>query len=282
MPNPYEHSTWQAIERWERSGPSMSTRLGRLAAKPAEWATDLLVPKQLQEVAGEALYQLLSATNQAVHKTIPPERVVRQIRELGHPIDSHRELRGRDLTLSDTFARQQMQQHLTAATISGAATGLGGILLLAADIPALFATNLRMVQSIAVGYGYDLEDEAERHFALHLFRAAAGDPRTKIGLMQELMVVRSALARSALNEIARSSVMAASLVSLRKLAQKVGIEVVERKLVGFVPVLGAGIGAGFNFLFTREVARASVMGYRKRWLMEKYPAEYGAMLIEGG
>ncbi|MCG3152890.1 MAG: hypothetical protein GEEBNDBF_02195 [bacterium] len=270
-PDRYEHQVWEEIQAWERGGASLATRLGRIAAKPAEIATNILVPRQVQDLVGESLAGLLTHTNNAVHQTIRPERLLERLAREGLLFDSHVALRSHALPLSDQLSYREARRHLLVTTLSGAATGLGGVALLAADVPALFATNLRMVQSMALGYGYDLADPSERLFALHLFRIAAGDPRTRIGLMQELAVVRGALTREALNEIATSSAIGGSLQALRNVARKVGIEIAERKLATMVPIIGAGIGAGFNYLFTQEVAIAARMGYRKRWLMENYP-----------
>jgi len=281
QPDNYEQRAWHDIATWERRGPSLATKLGRLAAAPAEIATNLLVPRRIQDLIGESLGSMLTTANEAVHKTVRPERLMQRLAERGHQLESHMQLRQHHLPLSDDIGIHESRRHITVTTISGAATGLGGIMLLAADVPALFAVNLRMVQSIALGYGYDLADPAERHYALHLFRIAAGDPRTRIGLSQELAVVRGALTRSALDEIATASAIATGMQTLRRMAAKVGIEIAERKLLAMVPIIGAGIGAGFNYLFTNEVAAAARMGYRKRWLMEKYPEYYRATPTHG-
>lgn len=281
QPDNYEQQAWHDITTWERRGPSFATRLGRLAAAPAELATNILVPKRVQDLIGDSLAGMLTTANDAVHRTVRPERLMQRLAEQGHQLESHMQLRRHHLPLSDNLGLMESRSHIAVTTISGAATGLGGVALLAADVPALFAVNLRMVQSIALGYGYDLADPAERHYALHIFRVAAGDPRTRIGLTQELAVVRGALTRGALDELATASAIATGMQTLRRMAAKVGIEIAERKLLAMVPIIGAGIGAGFNYLFTHEVAATARMGYRKRWLMEKYPEHFGTTQTHG-
>ncbi|MEO7994883.1 MAG: EcsC family protein [bacterium] len=278
MLTPYETTIYRDITHWENQGPTMFTRVGRLASAPAEWIAGTLLPPKIRDMAGETLARLLTHTNDAIHRTTDIGPIFIRAQKHGHRIIEPGHLRTYHMPLSDDLAQFFARRHVNTTMITGGLAGLGGFALAAIDIPMLFSVNLRMIQHVAVSYGYDLSDPVERHFALQLFQAAAGDPKTKIGLLQELVLVRRALQEATLAEMAGSSAVATGLVGLRKMAAQVGIELTEKKMLAMVPIIGAGIGAGFNYLFTKQVATAATMGYRKRFLQEKYP---GLITIEG-
>ncbi|HYE78926.1 MAG TPA: EcsC family protein [bacterium] len=272
--HPYEVRVAREIADWEVAEPTALAKLGRAITRPGEWAVERFVPQQFQQAAGDALFKLLTSANEAIHLTVPETPVLDKALKLGHRLEGTADLRGHDLRLSDDLAKLMSQPHVTATALTGAGFGMGGMALLALDLPSLFAMNLRMIQSTARCYGYDLADPVERHYALQLFEASSGDTARKMALLQELQYVRTMIARAALEQAAENSGLAAALMALRKMASRVGWTLSERKLLQIVPLVGAGVGAAFNYQFSRQVQTAAQMGYRKRFLADKYPELY--------
>ncbi len=59
----------------------------------------------------------------------------------------------------DEIAEAIARTSVKAATVQGAATGVGGVFTLAADIPAMLGLSLKTPQDIAVAYGFDPKDK---------------------------------------------------------------------------------------------------------------------------
>lgn len=67
---------------------------------------------------------------------------------------------------------EKTNYYKTAATIEGAATGAGGIVLGLADLPLLLSIKIKFLYDIASIYGYDVNDYFERLYVLHIFELA--------------------------------------------------------------------------------------------------------------
>ncbi|OWY59251.1 hypothetical protein B7486_75580, partial [cyanobacterium TDX16] len=57
---------------------------------------------------------------------------------------------------------------------------------------------------------------------------------------------------------------------VQTLFAKLSVNLTKRKLGQALPVVGIGIGAGFNYALMRKVGTAASFAYRERFLIEKY------------
>jgi hypothetical protein len=60
---------------------------------------------------------------------------------------------------------------------------------------------------------------------------------------------------------------------IQRISQALTIRLTKAKLAQIIPVLGAGIGAGFNAYYTSNVCDAAFYLYRERFLAQKYGPE---------
>jgi len=65
-----------------------------------------------------------------------------------------------------------------------------------------------------------------------------------------------------------------SVVELvKKVAESLGTRLTKQKLGQVVPVIGAAVGAGVNLWYVANIAEASYLLYRERFLVTKHGAE---------
>src|SRR5688572_29279983 len=74
-------------------------------------------------------------------------------------------------TLQDREVRvdERIKFYSRTASVEGAVTGAGGILLGLADFPLWLTVKMKMLYEIAALYGYDVKDYKERVYLLHIF-----------------------------------------------------------------------------------------------------------------
>ena len=70
------------------------------------------------------------------------------------------------LQLRESLVKKQISFYQKTASIEGAVTGAGGILLGLADFPLLLSIKLKLLFDIASLYGYDVKDYRERLYLL--------------------------------------------------------------------------------------------------------------------
>lgn len=146
--------------------------------------------------------------------------------------------------------------HTTQATVTGAVTGLGGVLTLPISLPAdlvgCLAIQLRMIGAIAVLRGYDLSDDKVRTLAfVCLVGSSANDLLKETGLKVGLKMTEKLIEK----------IPGKVLI---KINQKVGFRLVTKggskgmiNLTKMIPLVGSPISGGFNFVETKAVAKAA-------------------------
>ncbi|HBP16249.1 MAG TPA: hypothetical protein DEA08_00465, partial [Planctomycetes bacterium] len=68
---------------------------------------------------------------------------------------------------------------------------------------------------------------------------------------------------------AEKAAVLASLIVTREAVKRIVSLLLSRKVFQAVPVAGAVIGAGFNYLFVQDVGNTAQQVYRRRWLHRK-------------
>lgn len=145
---------------------------------------------------------------------------------------------------------------VTKATVTGAVTGLGGLLVLPIALPADLAgclgIQLRMIGAIAVLRGYDPSDDQVKTFAYAcLVGAGATDLLKGAGIKVGVKMTEKLVQR----------IPGKVLI---KINQKVGFRLVTKggskgivNLGKMVPFIGAPIGGGFNLVETSAIAKVT-------------------------
>jgi hypothetical protein len=266
----YERKAAEEVERFFKApedGPL--GRISKALFRPVELLTERVVPDAVLEATGTAIEGALKGITALSDKTVTSGQVLAEARKLGIPASTVGDLQTCELEPLDGLARAIVSQNGVIALVQGAGCGLGGISLLAADIPLLFGVAFRVVRLVGCAYGVDPGSPGEKLISFKVFELAAGGTRDRYGALLEIEALKDELDGLDGAERAEKAAVLAGLIASREAIKRIVSILTSRKLAQMVPIAGAAVGAGFNYLFVSDVAETARMVYRKRFLDEK-------------
>ncbi len=164
-----------------------------------------------------------------------------------------------DLSLQERESkiRKRINWYRNTASVEGAITGAGGILLGFADFPAFLSIKMKMLFDIAALYGFDTKDYQERLFILYVFQLSFSSQQRRndlIRLIEDWESFKMTLPAD-LNEFDWKTFQLdyRDYIDLAKLAQ-------------LIPIIGAGVGAIANYRLTEHLGEYAMNAYRIRLL----------------
>jgi hypothetical protein len=267
--NDYERGVQREIERWERGGSDtlFNQALG-LAMRPLDWAMDRFVPESVVNTLGEALNAALGTLNDASEWTYDADDLLEKARAMGIEVERVEDLRDRPLEEIDRLARSLVSQNALMAALSGGGAGLGGFVLVAADVPILFTVNFRLIQQIGAAYGFPMRGPEFKPLVLAIFNvAASGSREAKSDALRELSVAGAAFAHG--SGYRGRPAQGTFREQIGHVPREIAKSLAARKLAQMIPVAGAAIGAGVNYWFTDQTAEAALMLFRALYLERK-------------
>lgn len=153
--------------------------------------------------------------------------------------------------------RNRIKWYRNTASVEGAVTGAGGILLGFVDFPAFLTIKMKMLFDIAALYGFDTKDYQERLFLLYVFQlsfSSQGRRNDLIGLLENWESYRDDLPENlGAFDWRTFQLDYRDYIDLAKLAQ-------------LVPIIGAGVGAIANYRLTEHLGKNAMNAYRLRIL----------------
>lgn len=261
------------IEAWEREQKDLWfwEKLGRLPFM----LLDKVTPKFIQEKLGQAVDEIGGYIQNGGKYLVSERSVIERMQRKSDPSGSNALTSEKDLSIGSVAAMPLIIMNQTAgelassrstmATLQGTTTGIGGIFTLAVDIPAVLGLSLKIIQEIAICYGFDPKLKEERVFAVKVMQFASSDIVGKKAILEELSEYDSAN---------RSSQMMSQLQGWREVVAVYRDNFGWKKLFQLIPVAGMLFGAFINRGMLNDVAEAATMLYRKRRVLLK--------LAEGG
>ena len=260
----YEKEARREVEAWQRGEGSLVMQALDWVMRPVDWVVERTVPPDAVDQASDAVSQFLSALNEASEWTYDSEDLLSAAHARGLTVDRVEALREQPLEELDPLARRSFTENAILAAVEGGGTGLGGGVLLVADIPLLFTINFRLLQQIGAAYGFPMRGPAFRPLILSVFNvAASGGREAKSQALREVSVAAAAFA----NDLAyRGRVSGLFREQNRHLPREIAKNIVGRKLAQTIPIAGAAVGAGINYWFTTETAESAYMLFRALYL----------------
>ncbi|WP_077303002.1 EcsC family protein [Virgibacillus pantothenticus] len=162
-------------------------------------------------------------------------------------------IREKSLYKQDELVKEKLVTYRKTATIEGAGTGAGGILLGLADFPLLLSIKVKFLFEAAAIYGFDTKEYEERLFILHVFQLAFSNDETR---------------RQTMNTIENWEQEKQTLVEMDwhvfQQAYRDYIDLV--KLLQMVPGFGAVVGAYANYNLLDQLGETAMNAYRLRLL----------------
>lgn len=265
----YEQAAQKEIEAYFL-GPEegLLGRVSRTLFKPVEVVTERLIPDKVLEMAGNGVENILKGIAAVSDRTVDTDKIIAEARKHVE-VDTLEDLSKQDLAILDAVAEEVCRQHETIAMLEGAGCGIGGAALLAADIPLLFGVAMRAVRQLGATYGFDPFLPGEGVAAFKVFELACGGTRDRYARLLELDALQDELDGLEPQARAEKAAVLASLIMSREAVKRVVSLLFSRKLLQAVPVAGAVVGAGFNYLFVQDVGEAARQVYRRRFLSRK-------------
>lgn len=262
------HALEQSI-KWEREQKDLWfwEKLGRLPFV----LLDKLTPKFIQEKLGIAIDELASYLESGGKYLIDERTVLTRFSQHlakngqyeAEAMPTLAEAAASPIAVMDAVADELRASRATFATVQGATTGFGGIFTLALDIPLLVGTSLKVLQEMALCYGYDPREKKERLFIVKCLQFASSDIVGKKAIIDELS--------SFGNEQKRTQTIA-QLQGWREVIVTYTENFGWKKLFQLIPIAGILFGAYLNRSTIQDVAEAGKMLYRKRRIVERLSA----------
>lgn len=254
----YEKDAQREIDRWLRGDASLLMQALDYATRPFDWVVERTAPEDAVEQVSDRVGDFLSTLGDASEWTYEENDLLKKARKRGLEVSTVEALREEPLDRLDPLARSHFTENALLAAIEGGGTGMGGAVLIAADVPMLFTINLRLIQQIASSYGFPLREPPYRFLVLNIFNAAAsGSSDAKQSAMREISVAASSLAAG--GSYRGRAPSGTFRDQSRNLPREVAKNIVGRKLAQTIPVAGAAVGAGVNYWFTMQTAQTAYM-----------------------
>ncbi|SFB78871.1 EcsC protein family protein [Parapedobacter composti] len=162
--------------------------------------------------------------------------------------------------LREAYVLKVIDTYKKTASVEGAVTGAGGILMGIADFPALLAIKMKMLFDIAVIYGFDVKTYKERLFLLTVFQLAFSSHKHR-GEIYNRLLRWEAYAAELPDDVDSFDWRTFQLeyrdyIDLAKMAQ-------------LIPVIGAAVGAVVNYRLVQQLGATVMNCYRMRLLEKK-------------
>lgn len=165
-----------------------------------------------------------------------------------------------DLRTREELIRTRVDLYRTTASVEGGVAGAGGLLLAAADFPALLAIKVKLLAEIGALYGHSGKSLAERLYLLRIFQLAFSSARHRPEALSALEAAGRGLHqpdRIQDFDWRKFQLEYRDYIDLAKLAQ-------------LIPVIGAPVGAVVNWRLTTRLATTAMNAYRLRWFEDEH------------
>lgn len=250
------------IEAWENEQKDLWfwEKIGRLPFI----LLDKITPKFIQEKIGLAIDELGNYIQTGGQYLVNEETILKKFTPEGaewNPDEIRTHLREIvPIRKMDEAANEIGTSRTKMAAIQGATTGIGGIFTLAIDIPVLLGLSLKVLQEIALCYGYDPKEKSERIFIVKCLQFTSSDIVGKKAILEDL---------ASYHQGNHNNQIVSQLQGWREVVTTYRDSFGWKKLFQMVPIAGIIFGALINRSSMSDVADAGKMLYRKRRILER-------------
>ncbi|RJS61644.1 EcsC family protein [Bacillus sp. PK3_68] len=251
----------ESINKWEQEQKHLWIwdKIARLPFK----LLDKVTPRIIQDKIALLLDEIGSFIQTGGQYLVQEKTVLKRVQE-AHPkltIESVEDVGRVNLQTMDAIAEELKKSRANMATVQGASTGIGGLFTLAVDIPLLLGLSLKTLQEIAIAYGYDPKQKAERIFIIKCLQFTSSDVVGKKAILTDLSGFYEGRGQS--------REMMSQLQGWREVVYTYRDQFGWKKMMQLIPVAGVIFGAFTNRSAVLDVAEAGSMLYRKRRIMER-------------
>lgn len=274
--SPYEKKAQKEIEAWKNKKGGILSRTINFVGKPIGWIFDNVMPKAVSKTINKAVMGFMEMLKDVSYWTFSNKDIIKNAKKVGIEIKDYQELTKYELEKLDKIAQSYFSWNKIIAALEGAGCGLGGFALIAADIPALFGISFRAIQQIGSCYGFNMKNPEMFPLIMSIFNASsAASTAAKAAALTDMRIAVVALSKQwTYKKIAEKTQTGIIIKVLKdrtkKLPQDIAKNITKKKLGQSIPVVGAGIGAGFNYWFLSNTIKSSYMLFRDMYINSKY------------
>ncbi len=277
MLSPYEQKAVQEIKNWELAKPGLVMKTIDALGRPV---TAILenVPRPLRATAEKAVMGFMEMLKDLSYWTYSEKKIIKKGKKHGLNITAISDLVDQDLEQLDRLAQRHFTAGKIIAACEGAGCGMGGLGLIAADIPVLMGIIFRSIQQIGSCYGFSMQDPAMLPVVMSIYNAGSSDSAAvKSAVLADMQIAAAAMAGKTAYFKAATKTKTSLVVkflerSVGSFPAQIAQNISKRKLGQLIPVFGAVIGAGFNYWLMSSTVTSAYMIFRKLHIERKQAA----------
>jgi len=234
----YEVKAIRELGRWKirmSKKPSIANRI----SKGIQSKTNSLIPDKIHKIITEAIKNMTKVV------LYGSEFITRSPKKSG------------SLEEREILVKERLDFYKKAATVSGAGTGVGGILIGLADFPILLSLKMKFLFDTASLYGFDVREYRERLYILYIFQLAFSSQKKRVETYRQMCNWES-YANKLPEDI--------NDFDWRSFQQEYRDYMDLAKLLQLVPGIGAVVGAYANYKLMDKLGEIAINAYRLRLL----------------
>ena len=236
--NSYEDQVRTEVLFWHRKMTSAPSFTDRLSKK---------VQDKINGYIPEKVHKAITVTMEKLFKAVL----------FGAEYTSGRRMTNGTLVYREAYIKNQITFYQKTASLEGAVTGAGGLLLGLADFPVLIGLKMKLLFDIASLYGFDVKDYRERLYILYVFQLAFSSQQRR-NEVYELV--------STWENFAKTLPAQVEDFNWRSFQQEYRDYIDLAKMAQLVPVIGAAVGAIANYKLVAQLGETAMNCYRLRLL----------------
>lgn len=234
----YEDQAYTELIRWQKkmtSAPSFTDRLSRR------------VQTKINGYIPEKVHKGITVTMEKLFKAVL----------FGAEYTSGKKLTNGTLLYREAYIKNQITFYQKTASLEGAVTGAGGLLMGLADFPVLIGLKMKLLFDIASLYGFDVKDYKERLYILYVFQLAFSSQQRRNEVYEHIREW---------DNFSKALPEKAEDFDWRSFQQEYRDYIDLAKLAQLVPVIGAAVGAIANYKLVAQLGDTAMNCYRLRLL----------------
>ena len=282
----YEKRVLQEIKDWELAKPGLIIKTIDAIGKPVSVIMEN-IPRSVRITVEKAVLGFMEMLKDFSYWTYSDKRIIKKANDAGLNIHSITDLAGQDIEKLDRIAHSFFNSNKIIAALEGAGCGLGGLGLIAADIPVLMGIGFRSIQQIGSSYGFNMQDPAMLPVVMSVYTAGScSSVAVKSTVLTDMHIAAASLAGKTAYVKAAARTQTSLFVnfierSTGSFPAQVAENLSKRKLSQLIPVVGAVIGAGFNYWLISSTMTSAYMIFRKLYFERKNSTVTDLPVIRG-
>jgi hypothetical protein len=275
----YELKVRSEIEKWKSGKSGIIAKAFDVITLPISWTMENVIPDAVMNTVGKAIKGFLEILKDSANWTFSDKKILEEANTLGMDVKTITDLTNEDLENLDKLAQQHLTSNKVAAAIQGFGLGMGGLTLIAADIPLLFTISFRSIQQVGSCYGFNMQDPKMSMIVMNcLSVGSATSAVAKSAALADMAITVEALMKNwTYKKIAETTQTGAFVQALKALTKNlpktIANNITKVKLGQMIPFVGAAVGGGFNYWFVSNVTTTSYMIFRELYLEKKHGDE---------